>query len=183
MPDPTSLLQPSSSTLGETWQPAKLELDEKRSTLLPGEYVYLLAHVPPGASIVKPFLSTDSGSITKLTSETQERSQAGLELNATTLSVNLNYYPTGTPLVVFFGNEIPLDINKLRSGIVIPDGDYDGSTICRFNVIYNVKFYVLRYKPNHPELIAQASGGVPFEEYRGSGSLSSWPFGIKVYWQ
>ena len=183
MTQPTNLLQPYTSTEGRPDHLSKLELDEVRSSLLPGEYVYLLAHIPPGTSLVNPFLSTDSGSITQLSIETQMRKQVGLELNASTTSINLNYYPTGTPQVIFFGNEIQLDTSKLRGGLVVPIDPYDGSIIYKFNILYDVKFYILRYRPNHPALISQADGGTPFEDYQGDGDLSSWPFGVQIYWQ
>lgn len=184
MTQPTSLIQPYSATaIGGAEQLAKLEIDTERSPLVPGEYVYLLAHTPPGAYLVKPFRSTDSGSIQQLQNEHHQRLQVGLELNASTTSISLDYYPTGTPQVVFFGNEIQLDISKLRSGLIVPADPYDGSIIYKFNVLYDVEFHVLRYRPNHPVLTSRANEGVPFEEFQGVGNLSSWPFGIQIYWQ
>lgn len=180
MNQPTSLLQPYTASID---QQAKLELDEENSTLLPGDYVYLLAHIPPGASLVKPFYSSDSGPMQLLGSVVLERSQAGLVLNDTTRSINLEYFPKFTPWEVFFGNEISLDLGKLRSGIVVPSDDYDGKEVYQFNIYYQVEFHRIRYRPNHPGLIHQDYGGIAFEEYRGSGELSTWPFNVQVFWQ
>ena len=184
MSDPTSLVQPYTVTAGGPEQRAKLELDEAASSLLPGEYIYWLAHIPPTAKLVQPFYSNDGGSLEPVgTPEVLERSQAGLVLDNNTRSINLEYYPAATPTVVFFGNQIALDTSKLRSGIVVPQGSYDGKKVYKFNIYYQVKFYRIRHRPNHPELISEADGGQLWEDYKGSGNLKSFPVELRVWWE
>lgn len=179
MSDPTNLIQPYTAS---TDQLAKLELDEDNSSLLPGEYIYWLAHIPPGATLEEPFFSNDGGSLQLLETVTLERSQAGLVLDNENRLVNLEYYPTGTPSVVFFGNDISLDTSKIRSGIVAPQVSYDGKEVYKFNIFYQVEFYRIRHLPNHPELISEADGGQLWEDYEGSGDLKSFPVEVRAWW-
>lgn len=183
MSDPTSLIPPYTATAGGPEQRAKLELDEDASSLLPGEYIYWLAHIPPTATLVQPFYSNDGGSLQLLGTDTKERSQAGLVLDKDNRSINLEYYPTGTPTVVFFGKEITLNTSKLRSGIVVPQGSYDGKQVYKFNIYYQVKFYRIRHRPNHPSLISEANGGQTWEDYQGDGDLKSFPVEVRVWWE
>lgn len=183
MTQPTNIIQPSPLTTGVPEQRAKLELDEVASSLLPGEYIYWLAHIPPDAKMVQPFYSNDGGSLQLLGSVNLQRSQSGLILDSNNRSLNLEYYPTGTPTVVFFGNQIALDISKLRSGIIVQQGDYDGKQVYKFNVYYQVKFYRIRHRPSHPILIPEASGGKLWEDYKGSGELKSFPVEVRVWWE
>ncbi len=130
MTQPTSKIQPYTATLEQI---AKIELDEDNSSLLPGDYIYWLVHIPKGASLVKPFYSSDNGNLDLVgTSEFLERSQAGLVLDDKNRSVNLDYYPTGTPSIVPFGNELVPDTSKLRSGLVVPKGVYDDKKVYIF---------------------------------------------------
>jgi len=180
MPDPTNLIQPYTTSSDQI---AKLELDEDNTTNAPGDYIYWLAHIPPGASLVQPFYSNDGGSMQLISSVTLERSQSGLVLDDSNRSINLDYYPTGDPNIVFFGKEIELDTSKLRSGIVVPQGSYDGKQIYKFNIYYQVKFYRIRHRPNHPELISEDDGGQLWEDYQGSGDLKSFPVEIRAWWE
>jgi hypothetical protein len=183
MTQPTNIVQPYTVTAGGPEQRAKLELDEERSSLLPGEYIHWLAHIPPGASLVRPFYSNDGGSMQLLGTDTLERSQAGLILDGTNRSVALDYYPEGTPTVVFFGKEIALNTSQLRSGIIVPQGNYDGKQVYKFNVYYQVKFYHIKHLPAHPPLISEADGGQPWEDYKGSGDLKSFPIEVRAWWE
>lgn len=180
MTQPTSTIQPyNGGTITDVSSRAKLEIDEKKSTLLPNEYVYLLANIPLGKVLKEPFSSSDSGVMQLLGEEEQERSQSGLVFNNQTRSISLEYLPVGTPDIVFFGNIIPIDMSKLRGGVVEPAIEYDGIEVYKFNVFYNVNFHVIRHIPNHPELI---SGGIEWEKYRGDGDLKSWPVEYQVEW-
>ncbi len=181
MTQPTNLIQPY--TAGGQEQRAKLELDEDSSSLLPGEYIYWLAHIPPTANLVNPFYSNDGGSLQLLGTVTLERSQAGLVLDNANRSVSLEYYPTGTPEVVFFGKSLPLDTSKLRSGIVVPQGGYDDKQVYKFNIDYQVKFYRIRHRPSHPSLISEADGGQLWEDYKGTGDLKSFPVEVRAWWE
>lgn len=184
MSDPTSLIQPYTTTAGGPEQRAKLELDEERSSLLPGEYIHWLAHIPPDASLVQPFYSNDGGSIELIgTPEVLDRSQAGLVLDNDNRSLNLEYYPSATPTVIFFGKEIALNTSQLRSGIVVPQARYDGLQVYKFNVFYQVKFYKIRHRPAHPSLISEADGGQPWEDYKGAGQLKSFPVEVRAWWK
>lgn len=185
MTQPTNLIQPYTTTAGGPEQLAKLELDDDNSSLLPNEYIYWLAHIPPGATLVQPFYSNDGGNLQILGTVTQERFQAGLVLDSNTRSINLEYYPDGTPNVVFFPSThtIPLDTSKLSSGIVIPKGDYDGKQVYKFNIYYQVKFHYIRHRPNHPSLISEAAGGKIWEDYKGSGDLKSFPIEVRAWWE
>lgn len=176
MADQTNLIQPSTAA---TTQQAKLELDEAANTLEPDDYIYLLAHIKSISKLVEPFYSSDSGPMQLLGTVTQERFQAGLVLNDVTRSIQLNYYPAGTPIVVFFGNEISFDTSKLRGGLVIPN-DYYGKQVYKFNIYYQVNFHRIRHRPNHPALIPEAEGGILWENYKGTGSLKSWPVEYQV---
>ena len=178
MSDPTNILQPYTAE-----QLAKLELDEDRSSLLPGEYIYWLAHIPPDASLVQPFYNNDGGSMELLGSVTLERSQTGLVLDDANRSVALDYYPEDTPTVVFFGKEIALDTSQLRSGIVVPQDSYDGKQVYKFNIYYQVEFYHIRHRPAHPELFSEADGGQPWEDYKGAGDLKSFPIEVRAWWE
>ena len=183
MSDPTNILQPYTVTAGGTDQRAKLELDEDRSSLLPGEYIHWLAHIPPKAALVRPFYSNDGGSMQLIGTDTLERSQAGLVLDNANRSVALDYYPEGTPTVVFFGKEIALNTSQLRSGIIAPQDSYDGKQVYKFNIYYQVKFYHIRHLPAHPELFSEADGGQQWEDYKGIGNLKSFPVEIRVFWE
>lgn len=184
MTQPTNLIQPYTSTAGGPEQRASLELDEDASSLLPGDYIYWLAHIPPGSSLVKPFYSNDGGSMEPvISSVTLERSQAGLVLDDGNRSINLDYYPTGNPTIVSFGNILQPDTSKLRSGLVVPEGSYDGKKIYKFNIYYQVKFYHIRHRPNHPALISEADGGQPWENYKGAGDLKSFPIEVRAWWE
>ena len=180
MTQPTNLVKPYTATADQV---AKLELDEASSTLAPGNYIYWLAHIPPETNLVQPFYSNDSGSLQLLGPVTMERSQAGLVLDNENRSINLEYYPTGTPTVVFFGNGIDLDTSKLRSGIVVPQGSYDEKKVYKFNIYYQVKFYRIRHRPNHPKLIPEADGGQLWEDYKGNGGLKSFPVEVRAFWE
>lgn len=182
MTQPTNLIQPYTVTAGGQEQRAKLELDEERSSLLPGEYIHWLAHIPPNATLVRPFCSNDGGSMQLLGTDTLERSQAGLVLDNATRSLALDYYPDATPTVVFFGNEVALNTSLLRSGIVTPQGNYDGKQVYKFNVYYQVKFYRIRHRPAHPDLFSEADGGQSWEDYR-DGKLKSFPIEIRAWWE
>lgn len=179
MTQPTSLIQPYTASVSRS---AKLELDTDSSSLLPGEYIYWLAHIPTDAKIVQPFYSNDGGNLQLLGSTILDRSQVGLVLDGNNTQVNLEYYPTGTPIVVFFGNEIPLDIGKLRGGVVTPQGNH-GDEVYKFNVYYQVEFHNIRHLPNHPRLVSAGAGGQPWEEYTGAGDLSSFPIELRVFWE
>lgn len=186
MTQPTNLIQPYTATVGghELEQRAKIELDEEASSLLPGEYIFWLAHIPPDATLVEPFYSNDLGSFQVLGKVNLERSQEGLVLDNDTRSISLEYYPTGDPAVVFFGAKIPLNINQLRSGIVVPQDSYDGKQVYKFSVIYQVAFYRIRHRPNHPDLIKESDGGVPWEEVRAeSDDKSSFPIEFRAWWK
>lgn len=183
MTQPTNLIQPYTISAGGPEQRAKLELDEDASSLLPGEYIYWLAHIPPDATLIEPFYSNDGGSLQLLGTVTQERLQAGLVLDHDNRSINLEYYPAGTPTVVFFGKEIALNTSQLRSGIIVPQGSYDGKQVYKLNVYYNVKFYRIRHRPNHPELISEADGGQIWEDYKGTGDLKSFPIEVRAWWE
>ena len=185
MSDPTNLIQPYTTTAGGTEQRAKLELDEERSSLLPGEYIHWLAHIPPDALLAQPFYNNDGGSTQLMGSGTLERSQAGLVLDDATRSVALDYYPVGTPTVVFFPwhRSITLNPSQLRSGLIVPQDKYDGKQVYKFNVFYQVKFYKIRHRPAHPSLISEADGGQPWEDFKGSGNLKSFPIELRVFWE
>lgn len=183
MTQPTNLVQPYTATAGGPEQRAKLELDNDNSSLLPDEYIYWLAHIPPGATLVQPFYSNDGGSLQLLNQITLKRLQAGLVLDNDNRSVNLEYYPTGTPTVIFFGQNISLDTSKLRNGIVTPQGKYDGKQVYKLNVSYEVKFHLIRHRPNHPSLISEADGGLLWEDYEGIGDLKSYPIEIRAWWK
>ena len=181
MSGPTNLLQPY--TAGSE-QRAKLELDDENSSLLPGDYIYWLAHIPPGASLVEPFYSNDGGSLQPVGApKLLQRSQSGLVLDDSTRSINLDYYPTGDPTIVFFGKEIALNTSKLRSGIVVPQGSYDGKQVYKFNIYYQVKFYPIRHSPNHPILISEAEGGQLWEDHSEDGDLKSFPVEVRAWWE
>lgn len=180
MTQPTNLIQPYTADTED--QRAKLELDEENSSLLPGDYIYWLAHIPPGSSLVKPFYSNDGGSMQLVSSKSLERFQAGLVLDNKTRSINLDYYPTGNPTIVSFGNILQPDTSKLRSGLVVPEGSYDGIKIYKFNIYYQVKFYLIRHRPNHPELVSAREGGQNWEDYKGTGDLKSFPIEIRAWW-
>lgn len=180
MTNPTSLIQPYTVSPDQL---AKLELDEEASSLAPGDYIYWLAHIPPGATLVEPCYSNDGGLMQVLGPVTMERSQSGLVLDNDNRSVNLEYYPTGTPTVVFFGDEIALDTSKLLSGVIAPQVSYDENSVYKFNVYYQVGFYSIRHLPNHPDLMSETSGGQPWEEYKGEGDLKSFPIEIRVRWE
>ena len=182
MSDPTSLIQTYTVTAGGPEQRAKLELDEDNTTNAPGDYIYWLAHIPNDATLVQPFYSNDGGSMQLLSTVTLERSQAGLVLDDSNRSINLDYYPTGDHTVVFFGKEIDLDTSKLRSGIVVPQDSYDGKQVYKFNIYYPVEFYKIRHRPDHPELFSEADGGQAWEDYR-DGKLKSFPIEIRVFWE
>lgn len=180
MTQPTNLIQPDASTAsGE--QLAKLELDEDASSRLPGEYIYWLAHIPPGSTLVQPFYSNDGGSLQLLGTVTHERSQAGLVLDDDNRLINLEYYPSGTPSVIFFGKDIALNTSKLRSGIIVPQGSYDGKQVYKFNVYYQVQFFRIRHRPSHPSLISEEDGGQLWEDYKGFGDLNSFPIEVRVW--
>lgn len=183
MSGPTTIIQPFTSPAGGPEQLAKLELDEENTTLEPGDYIYWLAHIPPWAELVPPFYSNDGGSLQLLGTVTLDRSQAGLVLDGSTREVNLEYFPNGTPTVVFFGKEIDLDTSKLRSGTVAPQGSYDGSQVYKFNVFYQVKFHRIRHRPDHPALISEADGGQLWEGYKGTGDLKSFPIEVRAWWK
>ena len=180
MADPTGIIPGLTSEDAQATSFAQLEFDEPANTLEPFDYVYLLAHVPPGKQLVEPFKSSDRGSMQSLGIVNLERVQAGLELNAQNLSLQLNYYPFGTPIIYFFGNSTPINQSKLRSGIVAPLGKYDGEEVYIFNVVYQVQFHRIRHRPNHPALISEADGGILWEDYKGTGALSNWPVSYQV---
>lgn len=185
MTQPTNVIQPYTVTAGGPEKRAKMELDEDRSSLLPGEYIHWLAHIPPKANLVRPFYSNDGGSMQLLGTDTLERSQPGLVLDDANRSVALEYYPEGTPTVVFFPQHrsIPLNTSQLRNGIIVPQGSYDGKQVYKFNIFYQVKFYRIRHLPSHPSLISEADGGQPWEDYKGSGDLKSFPIEVRAWWK
>jgi len=183
MTQPTNLIQPYTTTAGGQEQRATLELDEDNTTNAPGDYIYWLAHIPPGAALVQPFYSNDGGSMQLVGSVNLERSQSGLVLDDSNRSISLDYYPTGTPKVISFGNILQPDTSKLRSGLVVPQGTYDGKKVYKFNIYYQVKFYRIRHRPAHPSLISEADGGQLWEDYKGAGDLKSFPIEIRAWWE
>ena len=188
MPQPTSIIPGITDSAAQASSFAQLEFDEPSNTLEPNDYIYLLAHMPPGKQVFEPFKSSDSGPMQLIGMVEEERAQAGLELNAENLSVQLTYYPFDTPVIVFFGNSIAIDQSKLRSGLVVPTetvsgtekNPYDGTEVYKFNVYYKVQFARIRHLPNHPLLISEADGGILWENYKGTESLKSWPVTYQV---
>ena len=189
MTQPTNLIHPHALSVDgdDVDRIAKLELEPDVNTFLPGEYVYLLAHIPKGAKVIEPCYCSDLGNIQLLGKTTQRREQSGLVLNNKTRTIILEYQPAALPEVIFFGAEIELAVSRLRSGIIAPV-DYDGVQPYKLNVYYDVEFYRIRHLPNHPELVPESDGGVSWEEYFNGtpildGALLSWPVEYQVKWR
>lgn len=173
----TALIQPAGTA--DASQGYVFEFDDKihgdDTSFAPGVDIYSLFQGRNSEGFISG-IANDQVALFNKGTVTRRRFQAGLVLNNETRTINLAYLPSDTPSVVFFGATVNLDPGKLKNGIVSPL-NYDGKQPVKFNIYYDSQFTQLKHSPMTPILI---DGGIPWGEWEGEGSLSSWPVEYQV---